>query len=65
MKLDKRIEQSIDLGAKEIKIKKEVCESLKEETKRLIKLNDIKITFDDDVKEFQSIFLNFQILIFL
>ena len=27
-----------------------------EETKRLIKLNDIKITFSNDVKEFQSIF---------
>ena len=56
MKLDKRIEQSIQLNAKEIKIRKEVYESLREETKRLIKLNDIKITFDDSVKEFQSIF---------
>ena len=56
MKLDKRIEQSIDFGAKEIKIKKEVYNILKEETKRLIKLNDIKITFCNDVKEFQSIF---------
>lgn len=56
MKLDRRIEQAIDFGAKEIKIRKEVYESLKEETKRLIKLNDIKITFDDNVKEFKSIF---------
>lgn len=56
MKLNERIGQSIQLNAKEIKIRKEVYESLKEETKRLIKLNDIKITFDDDVKEFQSIF---------
>lgn len=56
MKLDKRIEQSIDFRAKEIKMRKEVYESLKEETKRLIKLNDIKITFSNDVKEFQSIF---------
>ena len=60
MKLDRRIEQAIDFGAKEIKIRKEVYESLKEETKRLIKLNDIKITFDDNVKEFKSIFQEVQ-----
>ena len=56
MKLDKRIEQSIQFGAKEIKIRKEIYNELSEETKRLLKLNNIKITFDDDVKEFQSMF---------
>ena len=56
MKLNERIEQSIQFGAKEIKIRKEVYNKLNEETKRLLKLNNVKITFDDSVKEFQSIF---------
>lgn len=56
MKLDKRIEQSIRFGVKEIKIREEVYNKLSEETKRLLKLNNVKITFDDNVKEFQSIF---------
>ena len=56
MKLNERIEQSIQFGAKEIKIRKEVYNKLNEETRILLKLNNIKITFDDNVKEFQSIF---------
>ena len=56
MKLNERIEQAINLGAKKIKIKKEAYNKLNEETKRLLKLNNVKITFDDSVKEFQSIF---------
>lgn len=56
MKLNERIEQSIRFGAKEIKIRKEVYNKLNEETKRLLKLNNVKITFDDGVKEFESIF---------
>lgn len=56
MKLNERIEQSIRFEAKEIKIRKEVYSTLKEETRRLLKLNNVKITFDDSVKEFQSIF---------
>ena len=56
MKLNERIEQSIQFGAKEIKIKKEVYNKLNEETKRLLKLNNVKITFSNDIKEFQSIF---------
>ena len=56
MKLNERIEQSIQLNVKEIKIKKEVYNKLNEETKRLLKLNNVKITFDDSVKEFESIF---------
>lgn len=56
MKLDKRIEQAIEFGAKEIKIKKEVYNKLKEETKRILELNKIKIIFSEDVKEFETIF---------
>ncbi len=56
MKLNERIEQSISLGAKEIKIRKEVYNKLSEETRKLLKLNKVKITFDNNVKEFQSIF---------
>ena len=56
MKLNERIEQSIRFEAKEIKIRKEVYNKLNEETKRLLKLNKVKITFSNDVKEFQSIF---------
>ena len=56
MKIDKRIQQAIQLSIKEIKIREEVYNKLNEETKRLLKLNNVKITFDDNVKEFQSIF---------
>ena len=56
MKIDKRIQQAIQLNIKEIKIRKEVYNKLNEETKRLLKLNNVKITFSNDVKEFQSIF---------
>ena len=56
MKLNERIEQSIQLNAKEIKIRKEVYNKLNEETKRLLKLNNVKITFSNDIKEFESIF---------
>ena len=56
MKLNERIEQSIQLNAKEIKIREEAYNKLNEETKRLLKLNNVKIAFSNDVKEFQSIF---------
>ena len=56
MKLDKRIEQAVEFGVKEIKIKKEVYSKLKEETKRILELNKIKINFSEDVKEFETIF---------
>ena len=42
-KLDKRIEQFIAHGYKEIDLTKEEYESLKPETKNLIKLNNIKV----------------------
>lgn len=53
MKLNERIEQSIQLNAKEIKIRKEVYNKLNEETKRLLKLNNVKIAFDENVKELE------------
>ena len=56
MRIDKRIEQSIQFGAKEIKIRKEVYNDLKEETKRLLEINKIKITLSNNVKEFEAIF---------
>lgn len=56
MKIDKRIQQSIQYNIKEIKIKKEVYRNLKDETKAMLKLNKVKITFDENVKEFKSIF---------
>ena len=56
MKIDKRIQQAIQYSIKEIKIREEVYNKLNEETKRLLKLNNVKITFSNDIKEFQSIF---------
>ena len=56
MKLDRRIEQAIDFGAKEIKIRKEVYEKLREDTKRLLKSNKVKISFSNEVEEFQIVF---------
>ena len=42
MKIDKKIEQMIAFGVSEIDIKEEDYNKLKQETKNLIKLNDIK-----------------------
>ena len=53
MKIDKRIQQTIQYNIKEIKIKKEVYRNLKDETKAILKLNKIKITFDENVKELE------------
>lgn len=44
MSEDKKIEQLIAIGVKNINISKEKYEKLNEETKNLIKLNDIQIT---------------------
>ena len=43
MKIDKKIEQKIAFGVSEIDIKEEDYNKLKQETKNLIKLNDIKV----------------------
>ena len=45
---DKKIEQLIAMGVKSINISKEKYEKLKQETKNLIKLNDIKLNFVEE-----------------
>lgn len=45
---DKKIQQLIFMGTKQINISKKKYDSLKEETKRLIKLNDIKLNFEEE-----------------
>ena len=45
---DKKIEQLIAHNVKEFTISKKKYDSLKEETKRLIKLNDIKLNFEEE-----------------
>ncbi len=45
---DKKIEQMIAYGYKEITISKEKYERLKQETKNLIKLNDVKLNFIEE-----------------
>lgn len=56
MKLDKRISQSINYNVKEIIINRENYNKLTDETKSLLKLNDIKITFNENQKEFMCRF---------
>ena len=53
MKIDKRIQQSIQYSIKEIKIREEIYNNLEEETKAMLKLNKVKITFDENVKELE------------
>lgn len=48
---DKKIEQMIAYGYKEITISKEKYNRLKQETKNLIKLNDIKVNFEESKNE--------------
>lgn len=47
---DKKIEQLIAMGVKSIVISKEKYEKLKQETKNLIKLNDVKVNFIEEEK---------------
>ena len=47
---DKKIEQMIAYGYKEITISKEKYEKLRTETKNLIKLNDVKLNFIEEEK---------------
>lgn len=44
---DKKIEQLISMGVKSLTISKEKYEKLRTETKNLIKLNDIKLIFEE------------------
>ena len=48
---DKKIEQLIAMGVKSINISKDKYERLKPETKNLIKLNDIKLNFEESKNE--------------
>lgn len=48
MPADKKIEQLIAHNIKQITISKKKYDSLKEETKNLIKLNDIKLNFEEE-----------------
>ena len=53
MKIDKRIQQAIQLSIKEIKIREEIYNNLEEETKAMLKLNKVKVTFSKDIKEIE------------
>lgn len=48
MNIDKKIEQLIAMGVKSINISKDKYERLKPETKNLIKLNDVKLNFEEE-----------------
>lgn len=45
---DKKIEQLIAHNVKSLTISKKKYDSLKEETKNLIKLNDVKLNFEEE-----------------
>lgn len=45
---DKKIEQLIAMGVKSLTISKKKYDSLKEETKNLIKLNNVKLNFEEE-----------------
>ena len=45
---DKKIEQLIAHNVKQITISKKKYDSLKEETKKLIELNDVKLNFEEE-----------------
>lgn len=47
MSEDKKIEQLIAHNVKQITISKEKYNRLKQETKNLIKLNDVKLNFEE------------------
>ena len=52
MKLDKRITKAIDYNVREILINKKAYDNLTEETKKLLKLNNIKVTINNNQKQF-------------
>ncbi len=47
MPADQKIEQMIAMGVKTLNISKEKYDGLKEETKNLIKLNDVKVNIEE------------------
>ena len=50
MTVDQKIEQMIAMGVKSITISKNDYEKLKQETKNLIKLNDVKLNLEEENK---------------
>lgn len=52
MGMNKRIQQAVSYNVKEIIINKENYDKLSDETKAILKHNDVKITFDESQKEF-------------
>lgn len=56
MKIDKRIQQAVNYNVKEIAINKENYNKLSDETKTILKQNNVKITFDEMQKEFMCKF---------
>ena len=48
MSEDKKIEQLVAIGVKSITISKEKYKKLRTKTKNLIKLNDIKLNFEEE-----------------
>lgn len=57
MKIDKRIQQAMQYNIKEIKIKEEIYNSLKDETKLILRQNKVKVTFSKDIKEIEFKFI--------
>lgn len=53
MKIDKRIQQAMQYNIKEIKIKEEIYNNLKDETKLILRQNKVKVTFSKDIKEIE------------
>lgn len=47
MSEDKKIEQLVAMGVKSLTISKEKYEKLRTETKKLIRLNDAKVSFEE------------------
>lgn len=56
MKIEKRIKQAIDYNVKEIIISQETYKNLGKETRELLKNHKIKITFDENKKDFMCKF---------
>ena len=57
MKIDRRIVQAIEeYGAREIKIKKKIYNSLDEKTKDYIERSGVKVNFSNKAEGFKAIF---------
>lgn len=56
MKIEKRIQQAIGYNVKEIIINKDRYENLDQETKSLLKMSEVKITFKEEQKDFMCKF---------